>query len=144
MVLDSLIDASALLGSTIGMSVGRGGIADGGEILKRVLGVGFDGFLSLSPVGGANFTVLVLPHIFELGSNSSRRKTTYRELEGLDKTKSLVNRTADWEIVHGNLTKRSSVSCTAASQSSAHRRVPLGSIKNRPRRAMPSSSISTP
>ncbi len=72
MVLGSLIDTSALLCSPVGVAVGRGGITDGGKIFKRVLGVGFDGFLSLSPVGGANFTVLVLPHAFELGSNSPR------------------------------------------------------------------------
>jgi hypothetical protein len=49
------------------------------------------------------------------------------ELEGLDEADGLLDRAADGQVVDGDLAE-----------------VPFGSMMNRPRRAMPSSSRRTP
>jgi hypothetical protein len=56
------------------------------EVFQRSLGVGLDGLVTLLPSSRADLTV----HI--------------SELESLNETESLVNRSANGQIVDGNLT----------------------------------------
>jgi hypothetical protein len=100
------------------------------EVFQRSLGVRLDGLVTLLPASGANLTVLI------------------SELESLNETEGLINRSANGQVVDGNLTtsyKSVAVPLTIRlSQVITYRTVPLGSMMKRPRRATPSSSIRTP
>jgi len=57
------------------------------EVLQTLLGIGLHGLGAGLPSSGANFAEFI------------------RKLEGLNQTERLVNRSADWQIVDGNLTQ---------------------------------------
>lgn len=71
---------------------------------------------------------------------------TYSKLERFEKSQCLVNAATNGEIVHSLLTSelRDKYHRFAADEEKEYRKIPVGSIMKRPRRAMPSSSIRTP
>lgn len=69
----------------------------------------------------------------------------YRKLEGLNEANGFVDRAANWEVVDGDLSVKTKLRINIKKGTRfTDRRIPLGSMMNSPRSAIPSSSIRTP
>lgn len=100
-----------------------------GEVFLGLLHIGLDSLVSLFPSSRADLTMLI------------------SELESLDQAKSFINRSADRQVVDGDLSNDNLLTfrCSVSyNRNLAYLTIPLGSMMNNPRRATPASSNRTP